>query len=544
MLYREGGQDCKENLHSLNALHGRAFVRLACGLAALLLFAACSDHVDNPNRNLQLSHYDGLKEKTFALNSRRIRQQLNNLIAADSDSLMADYRTRSYYTRRGDFLWIDRHGIDWRADTLVAYLKGVKDLGFNPEKFRLPEIERDLKRLRSLDVDSGFYNINKVAARLEYNLTKGYLRYALGQRFGYVNPRYVFNRLDVLKEDSAGVISYRGLYDVDQDVPGKNYFNVAFRQLRNDSLGLFLQQIQPHDALFSKFREMLSQTQDPAMRRKILVNMERCRWRVRQKPQQGGKYVLVNIPSYRLRAVDGDKSITMRVGVGTLETKTPLLTSNIKRMDVNPNWVIPQSIIEKSIMHHAGDSVWFARRRYFVMHRFTGKRVPLRHVTYSMLASGDYSVAQEGGEGNSLGRIIFRFDNNFAVYLHDTSSREVFGREDRGVSHGCVRVEHPFELAAFLLGDDNAETISRIAYSMTADLSPLRDKKKDDDEEAEADTLQRKKLIWAVPVKPQIPLFITYFTLFPNAEDGQMASFDDVYGYDEVLWKGLRNYIR
>lgn len=503
---------------------------------------ACSDHVENPNRNLELSYYDGLKEKVFSLNSRRIRQHINLLISSDSDSLMADYRTRSYYIRRGDFLWVDRHGIDSRADTLVAYLRGVKDLGFSPEKFRLPEIESDLQRLRSLQVDTGFYSINKVVARLEYNLTKGYLRYALGQRFGYVNPRYVFNRLDVLKEDSAGT-TYRGLYDVAQDVPNKKFFSQAIRKLSTDSLSAFLQQIQPRSPLYLRFQGELAKAPAGPLRRKLLVNMERCRWRVYQRPQEGGKYVLVNIPAYKLRAVDGDKVLTMRVGVGTLETKTPLLTSQIKRMDVNPIWVIPRSIIEKSILRHAGDSAWFARHRYFVMQRGTGKRVPLRQVTYSMLASTDYSVAQEGGEGNSLGRIIFRFNNNFAVYLHDTSSRDVFGREDRGVSHGCVRVEHPFELASFLLGDKDEETRQRIAYSMAADLSPLRDKNKDDDEE-EPDTLQRKKLIWAVPVKPEVPLFITYFTLYPDAESGQLVEYSDVYGYDEVIMRGLKNYLR
>lgn len=513
--------------------------------AALLLFAACTERVANPNRDLTSAYYEKLGSKQLKLNSRRIRQHIDRLIRADEDSMMADYRTRSYYLRRGDFLWIDRHGLDARADTLVKYLRTVSQFGFSEEKFRLTQIERDLQLMRSLQVDTGFYNINKVAARLEYNLTKGFLRYAIGQRFGYVNPRYLFNHLDVLKEDSLSK-TYRGLYDVDQDRPGRNFFASAFGKLRHDSLGFFLQAIQPRDPLYLRFQHLLSTTTDPAMRRKVLVNMERARWRVRQKPQKGGKYVLVNIPSYKLRAVDGDEVLTMRVASGTLETKTPLLSSMIKRMDVNPIWVMPRSILKKSVVHHAGDSAWFAGRRYFIMRRQTGKRVPVRQVTADMLRSGEYSVAQEGGEGNAMGRIVFRFNNNFAIYLHDTSSREVFGREDRGVSHGCIRVEKPFELAAFLLGEEQNETIGKIAYSMTADISPLRRKKqaKAEGEEQEPDTLRRNMLVWSVKVNPQVPVFITYFTLFPSPDGQRMMNYQDSYGYDSVIYNYLRNYLR
>lgn len=69
-----------------------------------------------------------------------------------------------------------------------------------------------------------------------------------------------------------------------------------------------------------------------------------------------------------------------------------------------------------------------------------------------MLISGAYGIAQRGGKGNALGRIIFRFDNNFSVFLHDTNSKGVFGQEDRGVSHGCIRIEnHTISLSFYWL---------------------------------------------------------------------------------------------
>jgi murein L,D-transpeptidase YcbB/YkuD len=157
-----------------------------------------------------------------------------------------------------------------------------------------------------------------------------------------------------------------------------------------------------------------------------------------------------------------------------------------------------------------------------------------------MLESKDYLVIQEGGQGNSLGRIIFRFDNDFSVFLHDTSSKEIFSRDTRGVSHGCVRVEKPFDLAVFMLKDKDEQIIDKIKYSMIADVSNLD--KTDEDENTFVDTLDHSKLISSLPVDPQVPLFITYFTLYPVG-NGRMAEYDDVYGYDHVIYDCLCNYL-
>ena len=188
---------------------------------------------------------------------------------------------------------------------------------------------------------------------------------------------------------------------------------------------------------------------------------------------------------------------------GSLETKTPLLSSQIKRIDLNPRWIIPRSILEKSILRHAGDPAYFHRHRYGVAQRSTGKRVSPHDIRPWMLNSTDYYVYQEGGEGNALGRIIFRFDNNFAVYLHYTSAPEVFSREDRGVSHGCVRVEKPYELALFLLPKPDEEVAQKIRYSITADLAPLEPDFVASEEQP--DTLNRKWIINSVKIEPECP---------------------------------------
>jgi murein L,D-transpeptidase YcbB/YkuD len=510
-------------------------------LVVTLTFLSCQDEPYNPNKYLTLEQFAAMDTAAYRVNSHRIREEIGKLCSEDKDSMTADYRTRSYYLQAGGFLWIDRHGADDRADTLLTYLNTVERMGFSKSQFRVSQIERDLQRIRTLAVDRGENQINKVLARLEYNLTKAYLRYATGQRFGFVNPRYVFNRLDVLEQDSQHV-SYRGLFDIKMEHGGKLFYAKALRKIRTDSVGVFLHECQPSSPLYRRFLTMLNDESVPLnMKPKILVNMERCRWRLYDYPRQHAKYVLVNIPSFHLRAIDGDEELEMRIGCGSTETKTPLLTSYIKRMDINPQWIVPRSIIKNSMMRHAGNAFYFQSNHYFARNRKTGETLPPERISWNVLNDDNFLIIQEGGEHNSLGRIIFRFDNSFSVYLHDTNSRGVFSREERGVSHGCVRVERPFDLAVFLFNDRNDKRIDKVRYSMSADVSSLGVSGRRKRTEEIPDTLNRSMLIGSVEVTPKIPVFITYFTLYPDKED-KIQEYADVYGYDSVIYRELNNY--
>lgn len=485
--------------------------------------------------------FAALREGRYAINSHRIREAMDSLALADRDSTSMDRLVRSYYLNHGDFIWIDRHGVDGRADTLLAWLRTVGSMGFSTRKFCVEAIDADLRRVRQLDLDDGSYTVNRVLARLEYRLTKAYMRYAAGQRYGYTNPWRLFNRLDTVAGDSTHT-SFRTLFDVPMETRGRSFFSYAAHMASADSIALFLRSVQPRSALYERLLRELQTGGHGVSRPQLLCNLERARWRVADRPEREEKYVLVNIPAFRLYARDGGEALTMRVGCGTFDTKTPLLASRIKRMDLNPQWILPRSIIKKSVVEHAGDEEYFARHHYFVRERRTGRRMDIASVTPEMLLSRDYLVIQEGGEGNSLGRIIFRFDNKFSIYLHDTSSRGVFSRDDRGVSHGCVRVERPYDLAVFLLGEADDDLAAKIKYTMTADVSGLGTGRTEDGEaEQRKDTLNRKMLLRSLNVTPAVPVFITYFTIYPDT-DGTLREYPDVYGYDKVMYQELLNY--
>lgn len=513
--------------------------------------SSCHEEVANPNTQLTLDYYSSLAEDPFALNSRRIRSQIDVLVSEDEDSMSVDFRVKEYYSRRHVFLWIDRHGVNPQADTLMMCLDTISSIGLSPKKFRVEQIKQDLKRFKSLNFDTS-NTINRVAARLEYNLSKAYMRYVTGQRFGFVNPTMTLNKLDTLSQNAGDTarwtsVHYRRVFDLKMDHAGKHFYKFAFSQISHDSVGYFLRKVQPSSpmyySLLAKYRQG-NQSED--MMLKLLCNMERCRWRLGDYPQRHNKYVIVNIPSLHLKAVDGDDVLSMRVGCGTVKTKTPLLYSSIHRMDINPQWILPRSIVQKDVVNRLGNRSWFEKNHYFVRNKTTGERVPLGKVTRSMLMDSNYLVMQEGGEGNSLGRIIFRFNNAFSVYLHSTSQPGVFFRNDREVSHGCIRVEKPYELAEFMLENKDKTLLDKIKYSMTADVSSVHRNKEndieDDEDEQSTDTLDRSKLLGILKLKPEVPIFIVYYTLYPDEQNGKLIGYPDVYGYDKVIWDYLKNY--
>ena len=200
--------------------------------------------------------------------------------------------------------------------------------------------------------------------------------------------------------------------------------------------------------------------------------MERSRWQVTQ-PADPSRMVIVNIPAQQLWAVGTDSVLNMRIVCGATKTKTPLLISAISHVEVNPEWVIPLNILKNEVVHHAGDSAYFARNHYHIVDRSSGDTLNPKQVSAAQLSSGRVRVAQRGGPGNSLGRIVFRFQNNFAVYLHDTNNHGAFKRDRRTLSHGCVRVADPFGLACFLMPEMDERLRDRLRLSM--DLAPVTD---------------------------------------------------------------------
>ena len=489
-------------------------------IAAAMAAAACRPGKGDTH---PLEYYRSMAVEGYALPPGGIKAGIAALAAADSDNSAAARHTKTYYANGGRPLWVSVPGVHGSADSVLAVLAEAAEYGLDKEAFGHGRIAGDMAAMRTLAFPRGD-NAAAVAARLEYNLTKACLAYSAGQGFGFSDPS--------TQTSDSGAVASRRLFDIPTERPGEAFFKQAIDSIRLGRGAGLMRSAAPASPLFGRLKGMLARPGLQAgERRRILCNMERCRWRTADSPEKRSRYVLVNIPAYRLRMVQGDSAVEMRVGCGAAHTKTPMLAGLLKRMDFNPQWIIPQSIVERGISAHAGNAAYFARKDYMVVRQRDWAEQDPGRLTREDLESGAYRVVQRGGPGNPLGRVIFRFDNSHAIYLHDTSTRHFFQSGDRGVSHGCIRVERPRDLALFLLQGKAGEYAEKVGYTMAADVFG---------KEA-ADTLDRRLVVRSLPVEPRVPVFILYHTLYP-AVDGTMESHPDVYGYDATLYRRIKRY--
>ena len=485
------------------------------GVACDSLLLSCKGGVIPAEETIALSDTDSVYIDSFLITGREVREEINRMYNNDHDTTPTDRNTRHYYRNRNEYLWINRLGVDSSAHTLLGFLTTVGRMGFSPKAFFSEAIGSDLERMRLRNFDSDSNTISKVMARTEYHLTKAYLRYVAGQRFGYVSPYLAFNRLDLIDTASSRRhLGFRRLYDANTLRPDSTFIIDALTRIKNRDIDTFLINSRPQSKEYDELEAMLAKTTDREQRRLIICNMEQLRWHSPHMPlSEDGRSVVVNIPSFHLYAYSPDSMMTMKVGCGALHTKTPLLHSNIERVDFNPQWHIPMSIIRNDVARHAGDRKWFDLHNYYIVERATGEQIAPEEVTSSMLLSGKYRVSQKGGEGNSLGKLVFRFPNNFSVYLHDTSTPAFFSRENRGVSHGCIRVQRPFDLARFMVGD-----VADKWHNDTTNVTRSRN------------------------VNPRVPIYIIYRTLF-KCPDGEWHTFPDVYGYDKIIYRRIKPFL-
>lgn len=226
-------------------------------------------------------------------------------------------------------------------------------------------------------------------------------------------------------------------------------------------------------------------------RQRIEVSLERWRWLPRDL---GERYLLVNIPEYRLRLIAGDAELAShRVIVGAVRTPTPQFTTMVTGIVFNPPWHVPRSIVAESVGALIRTNPAAARARGY---------------SWSGTGSG-LQVVQQPGPNNALGQMKLDMPNPLAIYVHDTPGKALFEEDVRTFSHGCIRTEHPFDLAAALLTGpewDRARIDGLIAAGRTT----------------------------TVPLARPIPFYATYLTAVAEA-DGTIRYHPDPYALDAAI---------
>ena len=245
----------------------------------------------------------------------------------------------------------------------------------------------------------------------------------------------------------------------------------------------------------------------------IRINLDRGRVLLQDLPDE---FVVVNVAGYQAFLVRGREVVwRARAQVGRPYRRTPIFRSEITYLVLNPTWTVPPGILRNDILPEARKDPASIRRRDLKVLDRSGREVDSASIDWNAYGSGNvpYTFRQDPGPKNALGRVKFMFPNDYAVYLHDTPSTNLFDSPDRSFSSGCVRIENPLEFARLLL-DDPAWSDEAIAKAL------------------ESGRTQN------VTLKRRIPVLLAYWTAWVDPQ-GRLNFRRDIYGQDDAWSKGL-----
>jgi murein L,D-transpeptidase YcbB/YkuD len=252
--------------------------------------------------------------------------------------------------------------------------------------------------------------------------------------------------------------------------------------------------------------------------RQIEVNMERWRW----LPEDlGQRFLLVNIAAFRLDVMEDDRAVmTMRVIVGKPYQHTPVFSAMMTSLVFNPYWNVPPSIAVKEILPLIARDPGYLAKNHMRMFENAGsgrKEIQPEMVDWSKVLIAEsplYSLRQEPGPWNALGRVKFMFPSEFNVYLHDTPERGLFARAVRGLSHGCIRVSEPVELAEYVLRGDPQWSRDAILAAIDSGINR------------------------GASLPQPMPVYVLYWTAWVD-QDGSVQFRNDIYERDVPLQVAL-----
>jgi murein L,D-transpeptidase YcbB/YkuD len=349
--------------------------------------------------------------------------------------------------------------LHWPADglrQLLAAVEASRDEGLHPADYRRDALAEAVESGRS---DAATDTLATDSARL---LARDYAD-------GHVHNRA---RFDWHIDHSPAALA-----SLDADLR---------KAVEGGTLDTYLRGLLPQDARYVALRDALRDTppDETARITHIRASMERWRWMPRVL---GDDYIWVNVPTYKLALMHGDSvAATHVVVVGAPKTPTPMLSATIGSVIVNPWWTLPPKVLAE------GHGKRYAAARGYVYVTIHGKPY----------------VRQKPGPDNALGRMKIDMPNAYAIYLHDTPAKWAFGKTERALSHGCIRVQGIATLAGDLTAPD---TVADALTDFTTHT---------------------------LPIAKTVPVYIVYFTAAPDA-DGKVVTYGDPYDRDDELVAAL-----
>ncbi len=248
--------------------------------------------------------------------------------------------------------------------------------------------------------------------------------------------------------------------------------------------------------------------------RSVIVAMERERW---TNIPRGERHIWVNLTDFTAAIVDNDRvtfSTRSVIGANNSDRRSPEFSDMMEFMVINPSWYVPRSIITKEYLPQ------LQRNPGAVSHLEitdrNGRRVNRGAVNFASYNARNFpfSMRQPPSRANALGLVKFMFPNRYNIYLHDTPAKSLFGREVRAFSHGCIRLNDPFDFAYALLAKQTADPEG----FFKSQLNTGRESR--------------------VNLEQPVPVHLVYRTAFTNVT-GSLQFRRDIYGRDAAIWDAL-----
>ena len=307
---------------------------------------------------------------------------------------------------------------------------------------------------------------------------------------------------------------------------------------------------------------------------KIAVNLERLRWKI--IPEKSSNRIVINIADFSLSAyLDNEKRAWMKICCGLTDSKaksveertkngivqasyweSPMLNSEISQLILNPRWNVPEKITEEEYYHLLvkNPHAFLEKEKMFIINARTGKPVLPDSIDWRKTKKKNfpYRLVQKSGYFNALGIIKFDFPNPESVYLHDTPNKKGFLKRNRALTHGCIRLSQPLDLAQviFELNGFTDEEIECIMIDLRqppeSEAGQLYLEEKEKRESEYFEKLSDKEKVFYQKLRPKyltlkkkMPVYIEYYTCFAD-ENGVVNYRDDVYFKDVSLLNQLQ----
>jgi murein L,D-transpeptidase YcbB/YkuD len=464
---------------------------------------------------------------------------------------------RYYLQDEFDKLWSDSE-----VQQIIHLLSEAPAEGLNPQDYHLPSIQALAEKKNALN------EAEKI--QLELLLTDGLLLYLSHLQSGKIDPRttdanWKINKREVdpvsllnqvsleelvdnnipahpayrhlrtelkrlTKEGQAsantqitsgealkkGMRSHR-VQQLKQRLAEEQYFSGESNELFDEELEEAVMRFQQHHHLEAdgvagrSTLRLLNLSREEKMNL-LKVNMERWRW----LPQEFADFrIQVNIADYKLKVIDQNEVIREhKVIVGKPYRKTPVFYATMSYLVFSPTWTIPLGILKGDVIPAMQKNEGYLQKKNIAVFDQQGNKIDPAGIDWSSTAARSYTYRQPAGADNALGDVKFMFPNEYAVYLHDTPSRELFNRSDRSFSSGCIRVEKPLELAEYLLNDPEKWNKVNI------------------------DQLIKKRQTTTAYLQRKPEVYLLYLTAFPD-EEGKIVYRQDIYERDGMIMAAL-----